>query len=318
MEFKIVQEITGNIISSIQNTGIASVKAITKTLINHTYPVKVINPQTKVEVKGTIIVANQKKLEDQIKSLQKEVIQVKKLLPSLKNVTVSNPTKIPAYPKFPDFPKELKVSNLSDKTEVSNINLVVTALEELQRKVDKLKLNPEIKVEAPIIPAPVVNIPKQETPSVNVEAPDLSSITKIIEFLNDIGVKNPLAVRLSDGQKFYKALEKMAEIYAGSTFSAFQDMSGGESRAILNRNNEVQVTVSDTWDVNDVEKVDSNTTYFGEGSVDGKWRVREVIKDGILTHVRHATIRNNSGYSTYNQAWNDRVNLEYGYAMEAL
>ncbi len=57
MQFKVIQEITGNIINTIQNVGIASVNAIKA----HTFGVSVKNFPKNQTVSGTVTVANQKK-----------------------------------------------------------------------------------------------------------------------------------------------------------------------------------------------------------------------------------------------------------------
>src|SRR5690606_26852408 len=147
----------------------------------------------------------------------------------------------------------------------------ITLLGKINRSVNDIDTKPSVTVTpTPItVEAPVVKVPKQEAPVVNVEAPDLSQITAIIEFLTSLSVSKPLPVRLSDGKRFYNALQKMADIYAGSSFSAFQDISGRDGRAILNARNELKVTTSDTWDANDVDRVNTSLTYFGEETADG-------------------------------------------------
>ena len=137
-----------------------------------------------------------------------------------------------------------------------------------------------------------------------------------MKFLQTLDAKHPLPVRLSDGKSFYKALERMADIYAGSSASSFQNSDGSEGRGMLNRHSEVKVTVNDTWDANDIDKASSTVTYFGEQTIDGDWRVRKVTKSGTLTSIRHATSRNNNLITSYTQAWDDRTTLEYGYANE--
>lgn len=289
---------------------------MSKTTLN----VKVSNPQTKVQVTGDVKVTNQKDVSDQVKNIALAIRELKKPLAALKKVSVENFPKQQPFPKFPEFPKSISVSNLPKETKISNMQEFVTAVNKIVNAIDKLDLKPNVNVEAPRvdIPAPIVNVPEQKAPIVNVEKPDLSDIKAIVDFLKEISETKPLAVRLSDGKKFYKALEKMAEIYAGSTFSAFQSIGGRDGRAQLNARNEVRVTVSDTWDANDVDRVNTSLTYFGEETADGTWRVRKVTKTGTITSIRHATIRNNDSYTGYEAAWEARADLDYGYAREAL
>ncbi len=98
----------------------------------------------------------------------------------------------------------------------------------------------------------------------------------------------------------------------------FQYYTGDGARPLVNRNNELQVSVNDTWDVNDTDKASATVTYFGEESVEGKWRVRKVVTSGDITSIRHATVRNNSEVSNYVDAWTSRTSLTFSYAKEAL
>jgi len=313
---KFIVSLFQSVIDSVQQSGLYVGRSIDSAL-KKTLSVKVTNPQSKVEVTGKVDV-DYSKLEAQMKNQALAIRELKKPLASLKEVTVSN---ISAFPKFPAFPKPLPFPEFPKETKVSNLKEVVDGLSKLEKKLSTLKLDPEIKVAAPIVnvPAPIVNIPKQPTPQVNVEAPDLTSITKIIEFLNDIGPKNPLSVRLSDGQKFYKALEKMADIYAGSSFSAFMSTTGEDARAQLNRNNELRVTVSDTWSLNNTHTI-GLLTYLGEETVDGSWRITLVEKVGTRNIMHYATKRNNAATESfdYQQAWDIHATLDYGRVSEAL
>lgn len=315
MDWKAIVNLTQSVINSIQNTAVFCMKEVRR-ISKQTFSVKITNPQDRVEVSGVVKVSNQKPLEDQIRNIALAVRELKKPLAALKKIEVSNmvaPTKIP---DFPEFPKGFKVTNMTE---------FIKAVEDICDDIKKLKFEPKINIPAPVVnvpeqKAPVVNVPAPvvnvQAPVVNIEKPDLSDIHAIIEFLEKISSSKPLAVRLSDGRKFYKALEKMAEIYAGTEFSAFMTPTGDGGRGVLNKYNELRVTVNDTWDANDIEKVDANLTYFGEETIDGAWRVRRVTKSGTLTALRHATLVNNPGIESYEEAWIQRATLEYGYARE--
>lgn len=322
MKHDTLLQMVQSIIDTLVNVSGASVNSMRSFLSKTIFKVEVTNPVSKMEVTNQLQISNLKGLEDGLKNNALAIRELKKPIESDKKVKVTNLSdiKFPAFPKFPLFPKSFKVDNFPREFRISNLEDLVPALKKMAEMIEKIDVRPEVKVEAPVVKveAPSINIPKQEPPIVNVAAPDLKDLTKLIEFFTKLGERNPLPVRLSDGQKFYKALERMAEIYAGSSFSAFQDSTGHDGRAILNRNNEIQTTTSETWDANDVEVVNSTLTYFGEESVDGRWRVRKVVKSGSFTSIRHATIRNNSNYTNYQEAWDDRANLEFGYAREAL
>ena len=320
MKYETILKLVQSIIDSFKNIAVAHLNGLKAFLSKNTFSVKVTNPTTKVKVDGEVKVSN---LQPVIKALGGIVLAInglKKPLMAKKDVSVANfsDLKFPKMPEMPEFPKEMKVSNMDEFTD---------AVEKVAEFVAKIKYDPrievkpaDVKLKAPIVnvEAPIINVPQQPAPIVNVEKPDLSDIKKLMKFFEDISAKNPLSVRLSDGQKYYKALEKMAEIYAGSSFSAFQDSTGADARAMTNARSEVKVTISDTWDANDVDRVSSTLTRFGEETADGVWRVREVTKTGTITSIRHATSRNNPTIEGYEAAWADRENLTYGYAREAL
>jgi hypothetical protein len=319
MTYQFLKQALGEIIKSVQNTGVASVRALQQTITSHTYKVDVQNPTERVTVTGTVSIDNQEELTPQIKELTQAVRDMEKILPSLKKVVVENQVKVPPFPKIPAPLREISVRNMPKSIEVSNLKEMVGYLKAIDKALNGIDFEPQITVQAPNIPAPVVNVPQQPTPQVNVEAPDLTPIKKLAELLEShTKATKPLSVRLSDGRQFYKAMEKLGEIFGGNNTSSFQGIGGYAARAQLNRNNEVKVTVADTWDVNDVEKVSTSLTYFGEESVDARWRVRKVTKSGNVTSIRHATVRNNDGYDSYEEAWGARADLTYSYAREAL
>lgn len=309
---KIITNLTKSIIDSIQNTGVAVVKSLhikideaVKSVLSHTFPVKVINPQESVKVSGEVKVTNQIKLDE-----------LSKKLDSLKQAVISYkaPDKIEVknFPKW-DFPKEIKVSNLNNKAEVSNLGVVVNALGEVKKAVNNLKLNPEIKVEPKIEP-PIVNLPKQDPPIVNLQEKevDLSALKDLLEFWQSLTVnaKKSLSVRLSDGKEFYKAVDRIAESTTNFSFP-FTNLGGDAVRAIVNRFNELMVTTSDTWDTNHVDRSTPNITYYGEESVDGKWRIRKVVINNNIETYTYATNTNNPSIASYPNAWQDRQTLVY-------
>lgn len=317
---KIITNLTKSVIDSIQNTGVAVVKSLhikideaVKSVLSHTFPVKVINPQESVKVSGEVKVTNQIKLDE-----------LSKKLDSLKQAVISYkaPDKIEVknFPKW-DFPKEIKVSNLNNKAEVSNLGVVVNALGEVKKAVNNLKLNPEIKVEPKIEP-PIVNLPKQDPPIVNLQEKevDLSALKDLLEFWQSLTVnaKKSLSVRLSDGKDFYKAMDRLAEVVTANTSTGFQYYGGGEARAIVNKNNELQATISETWYANDTDEVDQNLTYHGEESVEGKWRIYKVVIDGSTTSYRYATVKNNPDIGGYDEAWSNRAELSYDFVKNVL
>ena len=240
MQYKAIVQLVQTVINSIQNTGIFLAQQI-RNLAQSTFSVKVTNPQEKVEVSGEVTV-NQKGVEDQLKNNALAIRELKKPLSALKVVEVSN---MPTIPDFPEFPKKMEITNPQKDVKINNMDEFVEAVDHMCDMMMKMDMAPKVNVQAPVVNIPKVDAPivNVKAPVVNVDAPDMSEFKRILEFLKSISVKKPLAVRLSDGVKFYKALEKMAEIYAGSTFSAFKGPDGAEERALVDGDGHVQVNV---------------------------------------------------------------------------
>lgn len=323
MKYEQILKLVQSVIDSITNVAVAHFNGLKKLLQTSVFKVRVVNPATKIKVEGEVRVSNTQPLIKAIGGVVLAINGLKKPLMAKKDVVVSNFKDL----KFPEFPKKIEVSNPQKEVKITNMKEFTDAVEKIAEFLAKVKYDPRIEVKAsdvkikpPVVnvEAPIVNVPQQPAPIVNVEKPDLSDIKKLMAFFEKVSAKNPLAVRLSDGAKYYKALERMADIYAGSSFHAFQDPTGGDARAMVNARNELKVTISDTWDANDVDRVSSTLTRFGEETADGVWRVREVTKTGTITSIRHATSRNNPTIEGYEAAWADRENLTYGYAREAL
>ena len=136
---KIITNLTKSVIDSIQNTGVAAVKSLhikideaVKSVLSHTFPVKVINPQESVKVSGEVKVTNQIKLDELSKKLDI-------LKQAVVNYQAPDKIEVKNFPKW-DFPKEIKVSNLNNKAEVS-ILVVVNALGEVKNRSIKLIQN---------------------------------------------------------------------------------------------------------------------------------------------------------------------------------
>ena len=173
MNFRLISDIVGRIIGTIENTAIASVKAIK----GNTFSVRVTNAVKKVDVKGTVTVANQKKVEEQLKAIKspvREILQTIKSVKFPKSIEVANFPKYPDFPKIPDevsvknfpkqeFPESFEVSNqpIGELRDIkSETSRVVSALK-------GLKLDPKITVQSPrpervIVPPANVSVTQQK------------------------------------------------------------------------------------------------------------------------------------------------------------
>ncbi len=243
MDWKTLQGIITQIINAIQNTGVAAVRSINKTVITHTYKVKVDNPVKEVKVEGRVKVQNQKDVEQEVKKVAVAIKALEKALAPLKSVEVKNFPKYPEFPKFPEFPK---IPEHPKSVEINNLEVVINGLKGLEKTINELDLKPKINVAAPVIPAPIVNVPKADPPTVNVEKPDLSQIKKLVEYFESLDAKHPLAVRLSDGKAFYKAVDRIVEAYTSNNSSPFMDANGDDARAMVGEDGRLDIQVNAT------------------------------------------------------------------------
>jgi hypothetical protein len=174
MQFDILKNLFQSVINSIQNTGVSAVK----TLKDNTFKVSVINPVKKVEVEGSVVVKNQSyleskvlKIDESIKELDKSVKNEAKLertvkvsglekMSSKSNQLTSEITKAIKEIKIP---KSFEVSNQIDNT--SSIKEMIGKVSDVEQAVKRLKLDPQIHIEAPkpvIVPPSSVTVEKTE------------------------------------------------------------------------------------------------------------------------------------------------------------
>jgi len=64
------------------------------------------------------------------------------------------------------------------------------------------------------------------------------------------------------------------------------------------------------YNTNDIEEASSTITYIGAEDKDGNWYIKKIdTTTGCV--FSHATVKNNSGYTTYDTAWTARAGLTY-------
>lgn len=170
MDFKIVQNIVGNIISAVENSAIAQVKS----LKDHVFSSRITNFPKTQDIKGTVVVGNQKNVEAKLKDVGSLLKDIKKVILDYKapsSIEVSNfpsPEKHPDFPKsfevsnFPKFPEPLKEVKISNHP-IEQLEGISAELEKVRTAIKAIKLDPTINVEAPkketvVVPAPVVNV----------------------------------------------------------------------------------------------------------------------------------------------------------------
>lgn len=297
--------------TSIENTAIAAVK----TLKAHTFKAdigeksfEVTNFPKTQQIEGKVAVTNQQDLEKQLRGVNDWLRQVMKTLDTLKpkeEIRVTNFPKI----EFPAFPKEMKVKDSIDVSEKS-FKAVLEALQSLTALVKQLPTKyPEVKI------PPFPRIP--DFPEIPRPAPFPKSFSvDNLEQLKSDDPKKYVPVRLSDGQRFYQAIEELS-IAAGRSY-AYSDSQGAKQQALVDSDRHVQADIVgslDAYQIND-KLTDGNTTYTGNESAEGDWYIMKVVS-GTTGRFRYATHKNNPTINTYTGAWNNKSSLTYGYYSQA-
>jgi hypothetical protein len=265
MEFKLVQTIISRIIETIQNTAIASVRAIKENVFN----VNIKNFPKTQDIKGTVVVGNQRKVEKLLKDLKKINVSFFKeagnneysvKVTNLKDkINIENLKDLELSTKesnklLSDLALEIKklqtLSKALDKKEIKIANQVelkpvLKSIKDLSAWLKKQEFSPKINVEAPIIPEPVIN---QPAPIVNVKKETYNFdklVKKLSKELFQKSSKKYISVRLSDGDKFYEAMKEMMAISSGGGGGkyAFKDSDGNKNQALIDEDRHIQTDI---------------------------------------------------------------------------
>lgn len=162
-----------SIINAIENTAIQLDQQIQK----HLYRVQVTNFPKVQDVKGTVVVGNQKNVERQLQDIKKPLPLILAAIKAIAFPKSFEVTNFPKPEKYPEFPKSVEVSNFPPQTILKEIKvtnqptLELLGIRDQVGKVEKavrgLKLDPTINVEAPkqervVVPAPQVTVNEKE------------------------------------------------------------------------------------------------------------------------------------------------------------
>jgi hypothetical protein len=319
VEYRVISNFLTSIINTIQNTAIASVK----TLRGNLYKVNVSNFPKTQEVKGTVVVGNQKNLEKEFKNVSRKIdglnkdiskrieLLEKQVHSSVKSIVIPNAFKVsnlnevpkPKDVVIPPYPTTIKIENPQKEVKVTNIPDWNKSFDKLDNSIKSLKLNPQINVASPQV-------------KVTPQAPVI--VKKEEQLLSD-DPKKYVPVRLTDGKKFYEAIR---ELVVSASRSVFSDSNGKKGQALIDEDRHMQVDLQNgnilsSFETNDVEKVSTSLTYNGLENKDGQWCVQSIYSvSKSKTQIRFATIVNNENRLTYSSAWTHRASLNYGYFSE--
>ena len=192
------------------------------------YAVKVLNPTKDYSKELASLKA------DFVKSLDKVTSTILSIKPS-NSVRINNVKDI----VIPEFPKEVKISNPQEKVTVIGLSTVTDGLSALKKAIEKLPTSiPEGKEEVTVKNlkdlkesfAEIVKAVKDIKPS---------SFTSV-DMRSDDPTKS-IPVRLTDGEKFYKAIEDFV-LNANRTY-AYSNGKGERANALIDADRHVQVDV---------------------------------------------------------------------------
>lgn len=231
-----IQEAIEIIKQSIENTAIAAVKS----LKGHTFKADVGDkefavtnwPKTQT-IDGKVAIVDLDKLTKQLQEIadwQKKLEKQLKSLAPKETVKVAN---FPKLPSLPAFPKSTKVEG-EVKIAQGSFSAVLEALEELSKQVAKL---PTEYPQVDIPPFPEIRIP----PFPKIPDPPKEVSVKNLEKLVGKDPKRYVPVRLSDGKRFYEAIEELT--ISASRTQAFSDSQGVKQQALVDEDRHVQVDV---------------------------------------------------------------------------
>jgi len=296
MTFELVQKIVATIIRTVENSAVMSVRALKA----HTFSVRVSNQPSTQSIKGTVTVGNQKNIE---KLLAKLTVAVAKL------PTVYPETKIPS--PLP-YPKEISVSNLESVPQ-ADLKRVEELLMKLVREMKALPKEYPKQEKFPTIPAfpKFPEFPKQLPfpTSMKVNVPTEIRVNNLKELFEDLTGKDPkkhLNVRLSDGKEFYKAVQEI--MTAGRSKLPFVNTQGQDIPAHVDH--QQRIVLSPDYLIVDEETI-SGTTYTGNERFDGRWFLMRIQTSP--TRIRYASFGNNDQYTSYKNAWDNKVILVFDY-----
>jgi len=301
-----IKEAVSIIKTSLENTAIATVKS----LKSHVFKVDigkkefaVANWPKKQVVEGKVAVVDLEKLE---KQLVKIAEWQKNLEKSLRDLSNKDTVKVANFPKIPEFPQFPTSTKLAGEVKVSSgsFSSLLKAIEGLSELVAKLPTYyPEVKIP----PFPKVEIP----PFPKIPEPLSEVSIKNLEKLISKDPQRYVPVRLSDGKRFYQAIEELT--VSASRAQAFSDSKGVRQQALVDEDRHVQVDVLTMPQAVEIQqeymgkKASGDYDYFGFKDNGGTgWKImrKNNTNDSAWAYAY--------GTSDWTTAWADPTVLVYG------
>lgn len=226
------------------------------------------------------------------------------------------------------------------KTTTDGGNISETTAKNIIEAIHNIKIEtppPQVTVSPPKVnvTVPPIKVPGVTVPQTKVQFPDEIAVKKpswiaglftlepILGTLKEIRDKivfetlprdatDPVAVRLSDGEKFYRAVGGLAA--AITSLFPFIKSDGKEKQALVDDDGHQQMDVLKIPEtgINHLDNYStSNVIYLGEEDKDGTYIITKIDLTGNFPVFTYATISNNPTLTTYTLAWDGRVTDTY-------
>lgn len=287
MDFKLVNAIVGNIIKTIENTAVASVRSIKSGV----FSVVVKNQPEVQKISGSVSVNNQQKFPKTI-----SVSNFPKQAEFPKEIRISN------FPKQTDFPKEMAISNQP----LEEIAALKRGLEKIVSAIEEIELSPIIKVDAPkqekvVVPPASVTVKQQEVDYKKIATLLADSVKDYIKTLNPQEI---------DYSKLEKIFNKEIVVSGGGSKPMFSTPDGKTYKALVDSERRILVGNVDPLAVYQATDADTSNSvkYYGFTDKDENWYI---LRDDSGSSYRYA-----KGSGNYTTAWSGRAGLDYGYFYE--
>lgn len=171
-------------------------------------------------------------LREELAKALKPILQK---IASIKFPEASKSIEISNFPKAEKFPESLSVSNLSELKD--SISRLYDAIAGLQINVPE----PQVTINQPEVIVPPANVSVSPT-EVRIDVDGILSALEPLKFISDRPNK-PISVRMSDGQKFVKAIQELKKstdslgvVYAGSS-----GISQDEMRTVMRESSGLEI-----------------------------------------------------------------------------
>jgi len=275
--------------------------------------VEVTNPFKLPDIVSVKVSNPNKDYQTDIKSIKLLLTEsFKRMNGAILSIKPSGSTRVNNFKELviPVPPKEVKITNPQKEVTLLNIGLLTKELGNIKSVLNKLpKVYPQAPKSVTVDNFKELNTALEKMTLLLKEIGKETKVSNIKDFnITGTDAEKYVPVRLSDGKKFYKALE---ELSIGTTKNyAFSDSQGVKQHALVNENRQQLAINEDRWGLNNTETT-GDTTYIGSEDADGNYLIKKIVDSDSLITMTYATKKNNSTITTYTYAWSHRTSISY-------